>query len=54
MNVVLRLLAVLVASVVGWIGYVQEIDRTGEVLREYKNTMGPDGQLGTEWVRGGP
>lgn len=34
--------------------YVQEIDRTGQVLREYKNTMGPDGLIETKWVHGGP
>ncbi|HEY0259682.1 MAG TPA: hypothetical protein VGC18_07515 [Lacisediminihabitans sp.] len=34
--------------------YVQEIDRAGQVLREYKNTMGPDGLIETKWVHGGP
>lgn len=34
--------------------YVQEIDRTGQVLREYKNTIGPDGLIETKWVHGGP
>jgi hypothetical protein len=33
--------------------YVQEIDRTGQVIREYKKTLGPDGLIETKWVHGG-
>lgn len=32
--------------------YVQEIDRTGQVLGEFKSTMGPDGLIETKWVHG--
>lgn len=34
--------------------YVQEIDSAGNVVREFKNTMGPDGLIETKWVHGGP
>lgn len=34
--------------------YVQEIDSQGNVVREFKNTIGPDGLIETKWVRGGP
>jgi hypothetical protein len=34
--------------------YVQEIDRSGAVVREFKNTMGPHGLIETKWVHGGP
>lgn len=34
--------------------YVQEIDQAGAVVREFKNTMGPDGLIETKWVHGGP
>jgi hypothetical protein len=34
--------------------YVQEIDQSGNVLREYKETWGPDGVLETKWIHGGP
>jgi hypothetical protein len=33
--------------------YVQDIDSAGNVLREFKNTMGPDGWIETKWVHGG-
>ena len=34
--------------------YVQEVDRLGNVIREFKNTLGPDGLIETKWVHGGP
>jgi hypothetical protein len=34
--------------------YVQEIDRSGDILREFKTTIGPDGLGETKWVHGGP
>lgn len=34
--------------------YVQEIDTSGRVLREYKETLGPTGVLEIKWVHGGP
>ena len=34
--------------------YVQEIDSAGNVISEFKNTMGPDGLIETKWVHGGP
>jgi hypothetical protein len=34
--------------------YVQEVDNIGQVLREYKQTMGPEGLIETKWVHGGP
>jgi RHS repeat-associated protein len=34
--------------------YIQEIDRTGYVVREFKETIGPGGVIETKWVHGGP
>lgn len=34
--------------------YVQEIDEFGRILREYKETIGPNGVIETKWVHGGP
>lgn len=34
--------------------YVQEIDSAGNIISEFKNTMGPDGLIETKWVHGGP
>jgi hypothetical protein len=34
--------------------YVQEIDSTGSVLKEFKDTMGPDGLIERKWISGGP
>uniref|UniRef100_UPI0040473E5F RHS repeat-associated core domain-containing protein n=1 Tax=Rheinheimera sp. TaxID=1869214 RepID=UPI0040473E5F len=34
--------------------YVQEVDGTGAVIREFKNTLGPDGLIETKWLHGGP
>lgn len=34
--------------------YVQEIDSAGDVIREFKNTMGPAGLIETKWVHGEP
>ena len=34
--------------------YVQEIGPDGRVLREYKETLGPEGIVETKWVHGGP
>jgi hypothetical protein len=34
--------------------YVQEIDAAGNVIKEFKNTLGPDGLIETKWVHGGP
>lgn len=34
--------------------YVQEIDSAGNVISEFKNTIGPDGLIETKWVHGGP
>jgi len=34
--------------------YVQEIDSSGSVLREYKDTIGPEGLIERKWVSGGP
>lgn len=34
--------------------YVQEIDAAGNVIREFKNTLGPDGLIETKGVHGGP
>jgi RHS repeat-associated protein len=33
--------------------YVQEIDAQGVVVREFKDTMGPDGLIERKWVSGG-
>ena len=32
--------------------YVQEIDASGNVTREFKDTMGPDGLVQRKWVHG--
>ena len=34
--------------------YVQDVDEAGRVLREYKDTLGPDGLIERKWVYGGP
>lgn len=34
--------------------YVQEIDAVGNVIKEFKYTLGPDGLIETKWVHGGP
>ena len=34
--------------------YGQEIDAAGNVIKEFKNTPGPDGLIETKWVHGGP
>jgi hypothetical protein len=34
--------------------YVQEIDSTGQVVREYKDTLGPNGLIERKWIHGGP
>lgn len=34
--------------------YVQIIDQTGKVLREFKDTLGPTGLLERKWLKGGP
>jgi hypothetical protein len=34
--------------------YVQEVDNAGRVVREFKNTMGPNGLIETKWLHGGP
>lgn len=34
--------------------YVQEIDAAGNVIEEFKNTLGPNGLIETKWVHGGP
>jgi hypothetical protein len=33
--------------------YVQDIDSTGSVLREFKDTMGPNGLIERKWISGG-
>jgi hypothetical protein len=33
--------------------YVQEIDSSGNVVREYKDTIGPDGVIERKWIHGG-
>ena len=34
--------------------YVQEVDGTGAIIREFKNTLGRDGLIETKWLHGGP
>lgn len=34
--------------------YVQEIDRLGRIVREYKETLGPDGVREVKWIHGEP
>ncbi|MDH0868219.1 RHS repeat-associated core domain-containing protein [Mitsuaria sp. GD03876] len=34
--------------------YVQEVDSTGAIVREFKDTLGPRGLIETKWVHGGP
>lgn len=34
--------------------YVQEIGSQGEVIREFKQTIGPSGVIETKWIHGGP
>lgn len=34
--------------------YGQEIDAAGNVINEFKNTIGPDGLIETKWIHGGP
>jgi hypothetical protein len=34
--------------------YVQDIDEQGAVIREYKDTMGPEGLIERKWVHRGP
>jgi hypothetical protein len=34
--------------------YVQELDASGAAIREYKDTLGPDGLIERKWIRGGP
>jgi len=33
--------------------YVQEIDSTGDAIREYKETLAPEGLIETKWIHGG-
>lgn len=33
--------------------YHQHIDRYGQVVREYKETWGPEGIIEVKWIRGG-
>jgi hypothetical protein len=34
--------------------YVQVVGPTGEIISEYKETLGPEGLIETKWVHGGP
>lgn len=34
--------------------YVQEIDQFGNIRRWYQETWGPEGQVNTKWLMGGP
>jgi len=34
--------------------YVQEINSSGQVIREFKETIGPKGVIETKWIYGGP
>jgi hypothetical protein len=34
--------------------YVQEINASGAVVREYKETHGPQGLIEVKWIHGGP
>jgi RHS repeat-associated protein len=34
--------------------YLQEIDEFGRIVREYKETIGPEGVIEIKWVHGGP
>ena len=34
--------------------YVQDVSSNGQVLREFKETLGPNGLIETKWVHGGP
>ena len=34
--------------------YVQEIDNTGRIIREFKETIGPSGIRDIKWIHGGP
>jgi hypothetical protein len=34
--------------------YIQEIGLGGEVVREFKETLGPHGIIETKWIHGGP
>lgn len=34
--------------------YVQEIDSSGNIIREFKETIGPNGLIETKWIAGGP
>jgi hypothetical protein len=34
--------------------YVQVVGPAGEIIREYKETLGPRGLIETKWVHGGP
>lgn len=34
--------------------YVQMVGAAGEIISEYKETLGPEGLIETKWVHGGP
>jgi hypothetical protein len=34
--------------------YIQELDASGMVIKEYKDTLGPDGLIERKWIHGGP
>ena len=34
--------------------YIQEVDNTGAIVRELKDTLGPEGLIETKWIHGGP
>lgn len=34
--------------------YVQEIDNLGNIVKEFKETIGPKGIIETKWIHGGP
>lgn len=34
--------------------YIQELDVSGKVVKEYKDTLGPDGLIERKWINGGP
>ncbi len=34
--------------------YIQEINGNGQIVREFKETFGPQGLVATKWIHGGP
>jgi RHS repeat-associated protein len=34
--------------------YVQEVDKSGAIVREFKDTVGPEGLIERKWLHGGP